>query len=288
MYNVDVENNTIQGTLGIYMRAYVGNNANNDTIKILRNKFRNIDGRPTDGNNGFQAAYSDQHPHMVQFNGIHQVANAEVAWNEIINEPEKSLVEENINLYESSGIPGNPIRIHDNYVQGAYNPQPASNPRFGGGGILIGDGVVTDPNFSGYTEAYSNQVVSTSNEGMTIVGGINSKIYSNRIVSSGLLPDGRPIAAQNVGLYIWDINAAGKFSVPTFLNNSVYDNYIAWTKVNSDGSSSNNPFWLPECGVSNTYCANNVSAGKATLDTESQEYQLWLNKLATNGVKVGR
>ncbi|WP_424949836.1 NPCBM/NEW2 domain-containing protein [Deinococcus sp.] len=287
MYNLDVENNTVSGTLGIYIRAYVGNNAANDAIKILRNKFKNIDGRPSDGNNGYQSAYSDQHPHTVQFNGVQKIANAEIAWNEVINEPGKSLVEENINLYVSSGVPGNPILIHDNYIQGAYNPQPASDTGFAGGGILIGDGLVTDPSLMGYTEAYNNQIVSTTNEGMTIVGGVDSKIYNNRIISSGLLPDGRPIAAQNVGLYIWDINGAGKFSPPTFFNNSVYGNYVVWTKVSPNGSTNENPFWLVECGTFNTYCTNNVSGGKATSATEAQEYQIWLNKLSANNVTIG-
>ena len=86
---------------------------------------------------------------------------------------------------------------------------------------------------------------------------------------------------------MWDINNAGSFSTPTFGNNSMENNFIAWTRVDADGSTYTNPWWFPNCGKNNTSCVGNTSGGKATLDTEKQEYQLWLNKLSSNGVKIG-
>ena len=71
----------------------------------------------------------------------------------MINEPGKSRVEDNINIYLSSGTAAIPILIHDNYIQGAYTINPAQGSysnktysydwSYAGGGILLGDGGTT-------------------------------------------------------------------------------------------------------------------------------------------------
>ena len=224
---------------------------------------------------------------MIQFNAVQKVPNVDISWNEVINEPGNSLVEENINFYASSGTSSSPMMVHDNYIQGAYNANPFTDSGYAGGGILLGDGAVTDPSLMGYIYAFNNHVVNTTNEGMAIAGGVGNKVYGNRVISSGLAPDGRRILAQNVGIYIWDIAGLGLLSPATFSNNSVYDNYSAWTKVNADSTSWNNPYWLNECGKFNTYCANNVSGGTATQAMVTEEYQIWLRKVASNNLKIG-
>ncbi|WP_424949842.1 hypothetical protein [Deinococcus sp.] len=286
MYSLDVRNNTINGTLGIYMRAYVGSPSKGETIKISQNKFRNIDGRPSNGKGGYQLDYSNQHPHMIQLNDVHSVPNVEISWNEVINEPGKSLVEENINLYESGGTLSSPILIHDNYIQGAYGPQPANDINYAGGGIVLGDSGRDNPT-TGFVNVYNNTVVSTTNQGIAIAGGSHNHVFRNRIVSSGLLPDNRRIIAQNVGMYLWDIHNSPT-SRATFNNNSMEDNYVAWNRVNSNGTVSNNPWWFPSCGTNNITCSGNISGGRATLQSEAREYVLWLEKLNSNGVKIGQ
>ena len=60
---------------------------------------------------------------LMQFLQIEKVQNVpgiEIGWNQVINEPGKSRVEDNISIYESSGTSGSPILIHDNYINGAY------------------------------------------------------------------------------------------------------------------------------------------------------------------------
>ncbi|MFC4455923.1 glycosyl hydrolase, partial [Deinococcus sonorensis] len=64
-------------------------------------------------------------------------------------------------------------------------------------------------------------------------------------------------------------------------------NFVMWTKVKSDGTTTTNPWWVPDCGLNNTVCTGNVSGGTATLDTEKQEYQRWLSKLTAANVNVG-
>jgi parallel beta-helix repeat protein len=211
-----------------------------------------------------------------------------VAWNEVVNDPGASRVEDNINIYLSSGTPDSPLRIHDNYIQGAYTIQPWQDSysdgtysydwSYSGGGILLGDGdtKVADQ-ASAYVWAYDNQVVSTTNYGIAIAAGHDNQLYNNRIISCGLLPDGRAIAAQNVGAYIWDEYGVG---LGAFYNNGGYDNTIGW--VQSEGT--RNDWWVPDAA----FWANNVHMpGLITLDTETTEYNSWLSKLADAGVVVG-
>ena len=286
IYNLNVNNNYVEGTSGIYMRAYYGNSTSNETIKITRNQFHNIDGRQSDGNGNYTT--NRNIAQAILFNQVKRVPNVEIAWNEIINEAGKSLTEETINTYVSSGTPISPMLIHDNYVQGAYNAQPTSDSNYAGGGILLGDGVADNVLDSGYARVYNNQLVNLANHSLNIIGGVDNQMYNNRSIYSGKLPDGRIIAIQTVGQVVWDINQAAMRAVPTFGNNVMRDNYAAITNLNPDGSFKfNNPLWMPNCGTNGTICSNNVDGGRATQDAERQEYQLWLNKLSSNGIKIG-
>ncbi len=283
--SVRVENSYAENTIGAYFRNYKGNPDGGDTVKMFGNKFKNINGLLSDGNNGYVMDRSEGTAHMIQFNDVKRIPNVDIAWNEVINEPGKSQVEENINMYLSSGTPSSPILIHDNYIQGAYNSQPAAQSSYAGGGILVGDGLVYNPLDNGYTNVYNNQIVSTTNQGLALAGGTENHMYNNRVISSGLLSDGRRILGQNVGVYLWD--SANAASVSTFRNNSVDGNYVAWTVVDSSGNTKSNPWWFPSCSIGGSYCNNNTNGGKATLDTEKQEYQAWLNKLSSNGIALG-
>jgi hypothetical protein len=286
VYDVHLENNLLEGTGGIYIRQYLGNAAQGETITVLRNMVKNIDGRQSNGNGG----YSDKAfnwAQFVQFNDVTRIAGAEIAWNQVVNEPGKSRVEDNINMYVSSGAPNSPIKIHDNYIQGAYNAAPATDAKFSGGGILIGDGKVSDPTKSGYAHVYRNQVVSTTNYGIAIAGGIGSLLENNRVLSSGRLPDGSPVPAQNVGMYLWDPHGGSALSPSTFGNNIVRYNTIGWTRVRGsvvDG----NPYWWPAKGLNgSTTISTTVLGTSVTLETERQEFQRWQDKLAQAGVRIG-
>lgn len=279
--NLRVENSTFSGG-GIYVRSFKG--TGDQGIRILRNTFRNIDGRQSDGRGGYNGQTNIMQ--AIQFNAVQGIANAEIAWNQVINEPGQSAVEDNINLYASSGTPDKPILIHDNYIQGAYPADPTSKV-YSGGGIMLGDAKVTDPRGNGYVRAYDNQIVGTTNYGLAIAGGVGIEAYRNRVVGSGRLPDGSRLPAQNVGIYVWDIYGAGNLAPATFAGNSLRDNVSGWTKVGADGKTSTNPMWLPHCGYRGTTCANNVSLGKVTPASEAAELVRWQQKLGDAGVRVG-
>ncbi|CAM3472498.1 Glycosyl hydrolase [Deinococcus saxicola] len=274
IYNLRVENCTFDS--GIYVRKFLGSGSQG--IRVLRNTFSNIDGRQSNGAGGFNGNTS--YTQMVQFNDVTKIGTAEIAWNQVVNLPGVSAVEDNINLYVSSGTPSSPILIHDNYIQGAY---PANlSAGFSGGGIMLGDGKTADPLNNGYARAYNNVVVSTSNHGVAIAGGYGNEILNNRIISSGRYPDGSRIASQNVGMYVWDLYSAGT----AFGAHRVEGNVIGWTRVETDGSEWTNNWWMPDVNQNGGTASGNTGLGAQTPDAEKAEFTLWQQKLASAGVNI--
>jgi hypothetical protein len=281
--HIVLENNELTGTSGIYLRAWMGNPAT-DTVRILRNRVRNIDGRYSNGSNGYRNDF--YRVQFVQFNAVRLIPNVEIAWNEIINEPFQSRVEDNINFYVSSGTAQSPIRVHDNFIQGGYDADPI-NAGYSGGGILLCDGSSsTVADACGYVHAFRNVVVSTVNYGIAISAGHDNLAYENRVVSSGRMPDGRIPKAQNVGMYVWDIHGDASNNPPTFFNNVIRDNQVVWTKVDPvTGNTSNNPWWIPNCAAGT--CPNQALPSPFTLEGEKAEYSAWLARVAQQGITVG-
>jgi hypothetical protein len=289
---VTVRNCYLEGTSGIYLDTYAGDHSSHDTVKILNNRALNIDGRYSDGAGGYLAynlrtnlrtgvteqGYDDvQFAQLAKANGL---SGVEIAWNEVINQPGLSRVEDNISIYRSSGTSSSPILIHDNYIQGAYTIAPwqsdysdssyAYDWSYSGGGIMLGDGGSRDlATACGYVKAYNNQVVSTSNYGIAVTAGPDMEIANNRVVSSGLLSDGRAIAPLNVGIAIWDSNGDG---AGTFFNNVGHDNLVGW-----NNGAGRNDWWTP---TASSWVNNTSMSGTITPATEANELVLWRAKIA--------
>jgi len=278
---VVIENCEMEGTAGIYLLDYAGKGTAKQSVRIVGNRSKNIDGRKSDGNDGY--LNSAELVQFVQFDKVRHLAGVEIAWNEVVNEPGNSAVEDNISIYLSSGTPDSPIRIHDNFLRGAYPLHPQTD-QYSGGGIMLGDGVgqVTseDPSF---VQAYDNVVLDTTNYGIAISAGHDNSFYRNRILSAGVLPDGRKIAAQNVGAYIWDSYKAGK---DHFFNNSGSENVIGWAKGNE-----RNDWWTPNA----TSWEKNVNwpgvgvviGGPIPIKAYEAEEKLWRDRVKRAGVSVG-
>ncbi len=214
---------------------------------------------------------------FAQLDKVRHLAGVEIAWNEVINEPGASAVEDNISIYLSSGTKESPIRIHDNFIRGAF-PIDAAKQSYSGGGIMLGDGVDKngpdgDP---AYVVAEHNQVLETVNYGIAISAGHYCQIIANRIVSAGVLADGRAIDAQNVGAYVWDSYKAG---ADRFFENSGRDNLIGWVK-----GKDRNDWWRPGAASweNNTHWDDPIT--RAVYDTEQRR---WVEKLKMAKVEVG-
>ena len=270
--SVVIERNTMLGTAGINV-----NNGANPTklIRIRYNVARNIDGRMSDGANGYLD--TNFFAQFVQLNTVKSVPEVEISWNEIINEPRQSRVEDNINIYLASGTPESPMRLHNNYVQGAYALDPLS-AKYSGGGIIVDGGTSDLANASSYIKIFDNQVVATSNHGVSIAAGHNIEVRGNRVVSSGLLADGARIGAANVGMYAWNYYK----SSGTMFSNVVTGNLVGW--VNAKGSLNN--WWFPDCAAPNCE-GNQAIRGPITREMERDEYDAWRQKLLDQRIKIG-
>ena len=147
--NIRAENNYLEHTTGFTIYQFSGDGSANQTVRILRNKVLDIDGRTRNG--GTVIA------NFVGLNTVRSVAGIEIAWNQVINEPNLSSVEDNINLYNSGGTAQSPARVHNNYVQGAY-PFPATATYFSGTGMTTdGNAVNSASETAAFVNAYNNQ-----------------------------------------------------------------------------------------------------------------------------------
>lgn len=269
--HVEASNNYMENTSGIYLYAYQGNRTASQTVKILRNVCKNVDGRYSLGVDKWMKGEPDPDNlrQFFQINGVKNLVGAEVAWNQIINEPGKSRVEENINIHGTTGTAKSPFRIHNNYIQGAYPANSVDAKTYTGGGIMLSD------NGSSYLRAYNNQIVNTGHVGITTTSGHDNHYYNNRVVCNALNPDGSKMPRSNVGAVIWNFN-----SESTFRNNKGYNNLVGW--VNSDGQ--RNDWWVPDAA---SWTGNKNWPGKITKATILNEWQVWQNKLASNGIAIG-
>jgi hypothetical protein len=285
---LDVENCYFENVqFGVYLRGYTGNRNGTQTITILNNRGRNILGVESNGNNGTLPGETNwQWAHAIQLSGAYGVPGIKIAWNEIVNYPSQSLVNENINMFDSGGTASSPAQIHDNYVQGAYAYNPAVDAYNGGGFTTDGSASDTVQTASSFNNIYNNQIVDTVNVGIEIGTGHDNAAYNNRVISAGLLPNGTKIPSQNVGLSLYDVY--GNIANGSMYNNNMYSNTVGWmcwaARCAWDGY--RNDEWFP---INNGYYATNttISANPITLAMESTEYQTWLEKISSSGMVVG-
>ncbi|BDI32485.1 hypothetical protein CCAX7_45360 [Capsulimonas corticalis] len=293
---VTIEHCTLESTGGIYLDDYKGDTSANQTIRIRYNKVHNIDGRKTDGNGGYRNGNTNNDFFRAQFVQLNHIGNngpvngIEIAWNEVVNDPYNSRVEDNINIGGGgSGTSGSPMQIHDNYIQGAYPALPGAQYQqtFSGGGILLSDG---GGGGASWVQAHDNIVVGTTNYGVQINGGSNCAYWNNRIVASGFLPSGEKIWAMNRG----GILDQGNNNIAHQPGNVNVGNVIGWVwpagTINNGGSTgARGDAYFPENPDDynhQTWWTPNDGA-HPTISDEANEYNGWTQRLNNNNVFVG-
>lgn len=300
--NVRIENNYLKNTGGIWIIQYAGNPALGHTIKVRYNRAVNIDGRHSDGNGGYLKGIKDWNKvSFMAFNNQIGVPGMEVAWNEVINYPYQSTVEDVISGFMSGGTPESPLRIHDNYFQGAYGNDPLNpNPPYGDGlpnaysGAVIQIGDNYDNKDLGYVWAYRNQIVGNSGGAIGISGGHDHRVFNNRVVSSGALPNGQRWVWGG-GLAVWDYyKAIGRSNGEYYYNNRVYNNVtgvVMGYAADKDGVKQRGDTWFPDCAKnangSDKCTGNTWLPDPITYATEQNEFKLWQEKVQKSGVKIG-
>ncbi|WP_162426778.1 PA14 domain-containing protein [Pontibacter pudoricolor] len=265
--NLVVENCYMESTTGIVLGDdYRGDGSPNQTIKIRYNKAKNIDGRVYGGK---------MHAQFVQFNYRGQVPHVEIAWNQVINEPNKSVKEDNINIYNSRGTPSSPIKIHNNYIQGAY-PVNAQASSFSGGGILT-DSDGNAERCPAFIEAHDNQLVNLGNYSMGIAAGHNIRYHHNRVINSATFDDGTRFNMYTSGVWSKDYEKTGITYSNSIDNNTL--GVMAWNWPNDRRDISD---------MSGATAENNISLpGTITKQHERDEFTLWQQKLSSKGIVVG-
>ncbi|GAA3995360.1 hypothetical protein GCM10022408_02250 [Hymenobacter fastidiosus] len=272
--SVRMENNYVESVSGISIYLWNGDGSPSQTLTITRNVIKNMDGRYRNGGTGTFANF-------LGLNGVRNLSNMEVSWNQVINEPDKSKVEDNINFYNSGGTQASPAKLHDNYIQGAY-PFPAASAVYTGSGITI-DGDASSPTLtSAFINGYNNQIVSTC-AALNIAAGHDNKYYNNRAVTSGYLPDGTKLQANYAGFGLWNA-----YQQPTsvFYNNSFDNNLIGFANF---GHSSPYPNRLDMSPGNCTPCtnSNHLPNQPITLQREQEEWTFWLQKVQQNSIVLG-
>jgi hypothetical protein len=204
-----IENNTADHNRGINL---IGDNTfgNVHKIKVLRNRFRNLDGRTSDGgtcsganvlawtaNNGMCGAS------FVQVNGFLRVPSIEIAWNEIINTPGQGHSEDHINTTRAAR--GRTAARARQLHPWRLPCPPRHGPHHAGRHQCrrwrsTGDAA----HAPAHIRVTGNRVVSSANVAIAAATGHDIVIARNRVVSSGRLPDGRFINQTFVGIFIWD------------------------------------------------------------------------------------
>ncbi|RSK48989.1 hypothetical protein [Hymenobacter rigui] len=267
------ENNYLEHTAGILVYRWQGDGSANQSIAVRRNQARNIDGRFRNGG-GAKVSF-------LQLNDIHGLGNIDISWNEVINEPDQSMVEDNINLHNTSGTSTSPLRVHHNYIQGAY-PVPATAPKFTGSGITTDGDASSAQLTTAYVEAFENVVVSTCNAGMNIAAGHHNRFHHNRIISSGLLAGGTHLPSSYAGMAIFN---AYETAATVFFANQVTDNtigFVSWGRRSP---------YLDRHDLSTDACAACTGTihlpAPITLQTEAREHAAWQQNLHKYQVRLG-
>ncbi|RZK24663.1 MAG: T9SS type A sorting domain-containing protein [Hymenobacter sp.] len=270
--NLVIEHNSFTQTSGILINRWSAGQAG-QTLTVRYNRVRNIDGRWRNGGSTLSS--------FLQLNTVTQLAGVDIAYNEVINTADQSLVEDNINLYNSSGTAQSAIHVHDNFVRGAY-PYPATATSYSGTGMTTdGDGN-TLALAAGYIEADHNQFVGTGNAAMNLAAGHDIYYHDNRAVTSGTLPDGRRFNAGYAALGIF--NYYNQLS-NIFFNNRMENNTVGYVRWGSNAPYQDRQDLSP--GACAT-CTGTISLpNPITTATEDAEATLWQQKLQQAGITVG-
>ncbi|AEV84798.1 RNA polymerase sigma factor rpoD [Actinoplanes sp. SE50] len=287
-----VENNYFEHTRGVTL---IGDNkpGSTDSIRVQRNQVRNVDGRVT-GTSGcsttlntypFPTRNGQCGANAIALNGFqHTRTGIDIGWNEIINTAGQSQSEDNINLSNSSGTAQQPIRIHDNYVQGAYPRNPATDASSGSGINIADSGTGVNPAYApAFVHGENNQIVSTTNVGILIAAGHDNTLTGNRVISSGLLPDGRRMTHFFTGLYVWDC-CYHHTTQGIWKNNTATGNTVGYTTI-TNNRPTRHDYKLDDCTP--TCTANTSLPQPITPTTEHTEYQRWTTKTHTTNTTIG-
>lgn len=283
--SADVRHFEHESTAGIYLRKWVGSPNQAQTLYIGKGRGRNIEGRRSDGNGGYlQDFYRLQ---AFQLNDVKNIPRALIEWYLVENEQGRSYVEDNGNLYGSSGADGSPIEVRHVMIDGAYHGwDPAA--QYSGGGIIV-DGAGGQNIWVHHCGVVNSDNYSFANAG----GHRNITFEDNRAAGRGRWRDGRLSSVdRDAAIYNRDYRgAAAGIVLPAWDPTSVIfrRNYAARGKPTPTNANARWDYSLkPELG---TYSDNRrfEPANVAVPESEVVAIRSWWEAHRfSGGVTVGR
>ena len=275
--HLQVENNFFENTGNVVaVDGYSGDGTAAETLLVRYNKVRNIDGRYRDGGRT-----------LVNFVSVQNFMNAqgnprfgEIAWNDVVNLPDKSSTEDLINFYQAGGRVDSSFKVHDNLLKGSY-PTPATNPEATGSGIQI-DG--KDHTKTAYIEVFSNTIMQTLNGGMGAAAGQHIHMHDNRVISSGKDDAGNYWPGNFGG--VWTFNFYSADAVGTMTDIVIDHNVIGWASTNY-AQPFDHRYDVTVNFLGGIHDNTQLPDAPITKATEDAEVQAFLDKVVAASVKVG-
>lgn len=246
--DLTISHNVMSHTSGIQLGGWASH------LSVTDNYAEDIDGRWANG-------WKKDLVQFIQLSWSH-VGSGEIAYNAVVNHRGTSAVEDVISMYNSGGVAGSPLLIHDNLIDGAY--AWPNGTTYSGGGIMAGDG---DNNWANswtwpsYVHVFSNTVINSDTYGVSVSAGHDIELDHNLVISFGARQSGS-IAFSWLGEPEWNI--------------MVHDEQAAWY----------GPSWQPQALWLPTATAqwNNQSIWMMPQQAEAS----WWNRMATWGRQIGR
>jgi hypothetical protein len=279
--SLTAQKNYLESTAGMWMDG--PSTSGGQSINITNNKAFLIDGRVSDGAGGYNTTVDVTS--FFQLGSAHLLASGVVSWNQVIEVPNESRVEDSINFWDAGGSPGNPIKIFDNCIEGGYS-YPVGSATYSGCGINCADGKSGDSlsTCSAYNSAYNNVVVNYGHSGTAILDGHDNTFYNNQDYSCGTVGVNTPnLSTQSAGIGLWDLYGTG---TGVFFNNTATGNFVGWV---------NPGFNIPHTGEYDYYfpaypagvTANTWCSGTITAAVEQTAVNSWYSAVTLNGISVG-
>ncbi len=285
MNSLAVTNCTMTGvSFGVYVEQ-----STLTALSISNNVANNMEDRASDGNGGFTTVRPSL-GHFAILSGVHATSGGDISWNQVIDADGNSSVEDIINIYGSSGqSAANSIRIHDNYLQGAFSPADTDD-NYTGSGIMMDGSSNSLDTATGFVQIYDNQIVHTANVGIGLDAGHDISATDNSIVSCGKDTSGNWIATSYaVGLAFWN-----EHKTSVYFNNSVSGTTGGLVRPNAAGTPGASDLWAPAVSPalnnvlgSNDFTNPCLAGGDLTLDPEYAEFEKWQAKLASASESIG-
>lgn len=220
----------------------------------------------------------------LQLVNLPRLTASEIGWIYFENEPDKSYVEDNINLYNSGGkSSSDKLLVHDIFVNGAY-PFPADAARYSGTGITTDGDAKTRDAVSAYIDVFHCQFIRTLNAAMNLPIGHDVHYFNNTVVNSGHLKSGKALPAAWSATCMWNM---AHLPDSVFYNNSIDHNTIGYFHAGTNAPFANRQDenatavnLMKKKG--NTYLPNPI-----TFAMEEAELKKWKAKLKAANIVAG-